>query len=170
MSGAIASSASIAAVAAFVYREARLLDDFALEEWLTLFTADGIYWVPIDDAKPVASNAALIYDDTLRREERVHHQLHISTISQSPRSRTVHAVSNVEIVRRDGDALIVRSVQVIYEMRTGDFRQIGLGEVRANIATVEHVLHPSDDTFKIASKKVLLIDRDAQLRNLTFLL
>lgn len=170
MSAALASANVIDAVTAFVYREARLLDEFQLEEWLTLFAEDGIYWVPIDDAKPVESNAALIYDDPLRREERVHHQLHISTISQSPRSRTVHAVSNVEIVRRDGDALVVRSVQVIYEMRTGDFRQIGLGEVRANVATVEHVLRAFNDTFKIAGKKVLLIDRDAQLRNLTFLL
>ncbi len=165
-----ATALSQDAVAAFLYREARLLDDFQLEEWLTLFDDDGIYWIPIDDTKPVEGNAALVYDTPLRREERVHHLLHISFIAQSPRSRTIHVVSNVEVVKSDGATLVVRSNQVVYEMRTGDFRQLGLGEVRANVAAVEHTLRVCDDTFKIAAKKVLLIDRDAQLRNLTFLL
>ena len=34
-------------VQAFLYREARLLDEGLLEEWLSLFTDDGEYIMPI---------------------------------------------------------------------------------------------------------------------------
>ena len=60
----------------FLYKEAELLDDLRLEEWLRLFTADGLYWVPIDEALPADVTASIVRDDSLRREERVFHLLH----------------------------------------------------------------------------------------------
>jgi len=153
----------------FLYREARLLDTWQLEEWLNLFTEDGIYWVPIDDAKPATRNTSIIHDTALRREERVYHLLNHRFASQTPRSRTVHIISNVETEPAGSDEFIVRSNQVIYEVRSGDFRQIGLWDVRPLIATVEHHMRLSGGTPKIASKKVLLIDRDMVQRNLTFI-
>jgi ethylbenzene dioxygenase subunit beta len=63
----------------------------------------------------------------------------------------------------------VRSTQVVYEMRTGDFSQVGLGEVQSVVATVEHLLRPVDGRMKIARKKILLINRDAWHGNLMFL-
>ena len=44
------------AVAAFLYREARLADEARYAEWLALWTEDGVYWVPATtdpDANPV---------------------------------------------------------------------------------------------------------------------
>ena len=32
----------------FVVREARLLDQQRLEDWLDLFTEDGRYWMPVE--------------------------------------------------------------------------------------------------------------------------
>ena len=32
----------------FVIREARMLDERQYEEWLELFTEDGIYWMPLE--------------------------------------------------------------------------------------------------------------------------
>ena len=32
----------------FVIHEARLIDQHRLEEWLDLFTDDGIYWMPLE--------------------------------------------------------------------------------------------------------------------------
>ncbi len=32
----------------FVIREARMLDEEKFEEWLDLFTEDGIYWMPLE--------------------------------------------------------------------------------------------------------------------------
>ena len=33
----------------FLYHEADLLDRREFDQWLTLFTEDGIYWLPMDD-------------------------------------------------------------------------------------------------------------------------
>ena len=154
----------------FLCLEARLLDDGELERWLELFTPEGVYWVPIDDTKPTQWNSSLVWDDRLRREERVYHLLHVPFPSQSPRSRTIHLVTNVEVELAVDGRTLVRSNQVIYEARRGDFRQVGLGEVRALVARVEHILERGPATPLIAQKKVLLIDRDMPQSNLTFLL
>jgi len=154
----------------FLYREARLIDDLELEEWLRLFTEDGVYWIPIDDGKPVEWNTSLVYDPPLRREERVYHLLHVPFPAQAPRSRTLHLVGNVEVAAGDDGAFRVRSHQVIYEVRLGDFRQVGLGEVRPIVARVEHVLRRVDGQLRIALKKVLLIDREMSQSNLTFII
>lgn len=162
---------------AFLYREARLLDDMRLDEWLGLFTEDGVYWIPIDDAKPVEWNTSHVYDPPLRREERVHHLLHVPFPAQAPRSRTVHVVANVEVDRDGrgggdggGDDVTVRSNQLVYEVRLGDFRQVGLGEVRPIVSTVEHRLRRVDGDLRIARKKILLIDREMVQGNLTFII
>lgn len=156
--------------AAFLYREARLLDTLQLEAWLELFTEDGMYWVPMDETLSPDDNASLVYDDRLRREERVYHLLRTPFPAQQPRSRMVHMVSNVEVLGVEDGAVTVCSNQVIYEVRTGDFTQIGLGRVRPLVAAVEHVLRPVDGVLKIAMKKILLIDRDMPQANLTFLI
>ncbi len=153
-----------------LYREARLLDRRRLEEWLTLFTDDGLYWIPIDDAKPPAINTSIVYDDRLRREERVHHSLNHTFISQSPHSRTVHFVSNVAVEPAGPGTFRVDSSQLIYEVRIGDFTQVGLGDVRPIVADVEHLVRPIDGALKIARKTIRLIDRDMAVGNLTFII
>jgi 3-phenylpropionate/cinnamic acid dioxygenase small subunit len=155
---------------ALLFREARLLDNFQLEEWLQLFTADGLYWIPIDESKPPRRSASLIYDDTPSREERVYHLLQLPFPAQNPRSRTVHVIGNVEVLRTDEATATVHSSQVIYETRVGDYSQIGLGELNTIVARVEHELRRTDGEWKIARKKILLINRDMPQGNLTFML
>ena len=38
------------AVEQFLYRQAEILDDRRWQDWLTLFTKDGSYWMPADPA------------------------------------------------------------------------------------------------------------------------
>ncbi len=153
----------------FLIYEAHLLDTRKLEPWLQLFTADGLYWAPIDPDDDVSSHVSLIYDTTPRREERVHHLLHNVFPAQSPLSRTLHCISNV-MVMTETDCIRLISSQVIYEMRTGDFTQVGLGDVRPLVAQVEHTLKPVAGELKIACKKILLINRDTWHGNLTFII
>jgi len=117
--------------------EARLIDDWQLEEWLELFTEDALYWIPIDDQKSVDENLSHIWDDAKKREERVYHLLHVRFPAQAPRSRTVHVIGSVE-VEPDGAETLVRSAQIMWELRTGDHKQVGLGELRPLVARVEH--------------------------------
>ncbi len=104
-----------------------------------------------------------------RRVERVDHLLHDYFPAQSPRSRTVHLVSNV-ICEESANGVTIRSNQVIYEMRTGDYRQAGIGEISSIIAQVEHNLQLIGNDLKIKRKKILLMNRDTWQGNLTFLI
>ncbi|WP_420223263.1 aromatic-ring-hydroxylating dioxygenase subunit beta [Pigmentiphaga litoralis] len=149
--------------------EAHLLDELKLDEWLTLFTEDGLYWAPIDENDDIATHVSLVYDTPLRREERVYHLLHNEFPAQSPRSRLLHCISNVRVTPSD-DSVIVSSSQVVYEMRTGDFAQVGLGDIRPLVARMEHTFRSVDGAFKIACKKILFINRDAWHGNLTFII
>jgi ethylbenzene dioxygenase subunit beta len=153
----------------FLYNEAELLDERRLEEWLCLFTADGLYWIPIDETIPTDVTASIVRDDSLRREERVFHLLHTKFPAQSPRSRTLHMISNVRIAETGPDSVKLISNQTIHEIRAGDFRQVGLGTANTLVAKVEHVLKPQGGDLKIALKKILLINRDMPQGNLTFL-
>ena len=151
-----------------LFQEAYLLDRLRLDEWNALFTDDGLYWMPIDPEADISVHASLMYDTPLRREERVFHLLHNVFPAQSPRSRTQHLVSNVMVEPGAGGAALVRSAQVVYEMRTGDYTQVGLGDIRPLIAQVEHTLRQEGGAWKIACKKILLLNRDAWQGNLTF--
>ena len=154
---------------AFLIDEAELLDDLQLDAWLRLFTPDGLYWIPLDETLPTNVSASIVRDTTLRREERVFHILHTRFPAQSPRSRTLHTISNVRVREGEGGRIRVVSNQVIHEVRTGDFRQTGLGTPTAIVARMEHVLDMAEGRPLIHVKKILLLDRDMPQGNLTFM-
>jgi 3-phenylpropionate/cinnamic acid dioxygenase small subunit len=158
---------------AFIFREVRLLDSLELEEWLTLFTDDGVYWLPVHDGEPddAADAVSIVFDDRARREERVFRTLHTPVLDQSPRSRTVHLVGNVEVVGKDerGDVRVLCS-QFISELRPGGVRQVGLNQSRVLAARAEYRLRPTEDGPRMSLKKLLLVDADQPLYNLTFVI
>ncbi|GGX22887.1 ring-hydroxylating dioxygenase subunit beta [Pigmentiphaga litoralis] len=157
-------------IEAFLYKEAHLLDTCQLEAWLALFAPEGVYWVPIAEDLPRGASASIIYDDTISREERVHHYLELSFPAQTPRSRTLHQVSNIRVASRDGSTLVVDTNQVIHEIRGGDATQVGLGQMAAHVAAVQFTLQHDGDDFRILTKKIVLLQRNAALGNLTFML
>jgi 3-phenylpropionate/cinnamic acid dioxygenase small subunit len=158
---------------ALIYREARLLDTLRLEEWLTLFTSDGVYWLPMEDGDvaDAATSISIVYDDTDRRAERVNRTLHTPVLDQNPRSRTMHVVANVEIDGADerGDTRVLCN-QVIGENRPGGDGQIGLNGTRVLLARCEYRLRAGGDGWRISMKKMLLLNADQPIYNLTFLL
>ena len=156
----------------FLYMEARLLDEDRLEEWLTLFTAEGIYWLPIDEEDDPERQASVIYDDPLQREKRVHQLRQGARYSQLPASRTIHYLSNVEVEPGPDGEVNLRCNVLILELRPGDHQAIqkGLGNQRALAGRCLYRLVSQEGSWRIALKKVLLIDRDMPLYNLTFVL
>jgi 3-phenylpropionate/cinnamic acid dioxygenase small subunit len=153
-----------------LFHEARLLDEMRLEEWLELFTEDGLYWLPINENKEPGEDTSLIYDLTVRRQERVYRLLSTPVPSQSPPSETVHCVTNVAVENgsEDGEAR-VHSIQLIYESRVGDYTQVGLGEQRCFVGRCEHRFRYEDGRWRIALKKLVLLNREASIPNLTFM-
>jgi benzoate/toluate 1,2-dioxygenase beta subunit len=154
----------------FLYLEAQLLDERRLEEWLDLFMPDGLYWLPIDPDSAPEQKLSLVYDNDLRRRERVWRLMNTQAPSQTPRSHTQHVVGNVRLVEASADRVLVRSAQIVAELRGGDYRQPGLGVQENFAADCTHTLVRQNGAWRIALKKMVLLNRDVAIENLSFLL
>jgi benzoate/toluate 1,2-dioxygenase beta subunit len=145
----------------FLFHEAKLIDEHHYDEWLGLWTEDGLYWVPCntDDADP-ARQAMIIYDNRARLGERIYRLTSGAAWAQQPRSRTRRLISNVE-VRQNESGYLVESNCIIAELRRSK------QDIFA--ARMLHTLRPAGESFRIALKKVLLLNNDEPIDNLTFL-
>jgi p-cumate 2,3-dioxygenase beta subunit len=135
----------------FLFREAELLDEWRLPEWLALFTEDAIYHVPATDLPANASpDNSLFYvaDDRFRLSERVKRLMKRTAHAEFPHSRTRHLVGNVRVRERSGDELIVGSAFVVY--RTKD------GVTDTYFGSSRHRLISLDGSFRIKEKRCLL--------------
>jgi benzoate/toluate 1,2-dioxygenase subunit beta len=145
----------------FLFYEAKLIDEHLYDEWLGLWTEDGLYWVPCntDDADP-ARQAMIIYDNRARLGERIYRLTSGAAWAQQPRSRTRRLISNVEVRLNEG-GYVVESNCIIAELRRSK------QDIFA--ARMLHTLRPAGESFRIALKKVLLLNNDEPIDNLTFL-
>jgi ethylbenzene dioxygenase subunit beta len=154
---------------AFLVEEARMLDEGLFEDWLNLFSPDGVYWLPIVDDSDPTREPSLIHDNAKAREQRVYALTHSAHYAQRPPSRTVRFISNIQVESgANGDEVAVRSNLLVLEVRPGDRQQVGLAQQRFIGAQCEHRLQHRG-AWKIVLKKVLLADRDVPLLNLTFI-
>ena len=142
-------------LAAFVLREARLLDERRFAEWLALFADDGVYWVPTRPEQGSPQEALSLFYETrallamrVARLERP--DMHV----QTPPSRTVHHVSAIEIL----DNLEIRSALIVAEWRAGEARWFA--------GRVTHQLRREAAGLRIVLKRVDLIDSEAPHRAL----
>jgi benzoate/toluate 1,2-dioxygenase subunit beta len=147
----------------FLYREARLMDENAYEEWLSLWAAENIcYWVPssADETDP-GEQISIIYDNRKRLEARIKRLASGYAFAQDPKSRMRRIISNVEI-----DEAVDGTVTTWSNFALGEFRR---GKQDVFVGRTMHKLRPEGDSFKILLKKVLLINSDGYIDNLTFL-
>ena len=141
----------------FLYREALLLDEHRYEEWLSLWTDDAIYWVPLgaemDDPQRTLS---IIYDDRSKLGDRVTYLREGSTSVQArPELRRI--VSNIEMATDE-----VASNFLLVEVR-GNAQHVWSGRSL-------HRLRREGGALKIQFKKVLLVNRAQPMPILQFLL
>lgn len=156
-------SHDLAAVSAFLFREARLMDGHAYEEWLSLWEQDAHYWVPAnDDDYDTAVHVSLVNEDRIGIENRVIRLTSGAHYAQDPPSRLSRVVGNVEIAAADGAEVIVLSTFNITAMRRSRL------DIFAGTAT--HRLRLVDGAYRIVSKKILLVNNDEVINNLTFLI
>jgi 3-phenylpropionate/cinnamic acid dioxygenase small subunit len=155
---------SVDRVAAFLYREARLMDEHRYQEWLTLWeSSDTLYWVPCndDDIDP-RRQVSIIYDDHDRLVQRVERLLSGTVLALQPVPKMRRIVSNIETEQEAPDVIAVRSNFILATARAG--RQ----ELWAGQAL--HRLRMRDGTHRILSKKVLLNNSDQEIPLLQFLI
>jgi 3-phenylpropionate/cinnamic acid dioxygenase small subunit len=145
-------------------REARLLDQLRYEDWLRLYTAECIYWVPsTPKAGDPRREISVMFDDRRRLEDRVYRLRTGFAWSQAPASRTVRLITNVEAFRTDRDDVrMLRSNFLISEF-WGD-------ETRVLTGWAGHRVVREDGDWKIQAKQVNLIDCDQCIRNPSIIL
>ncbi len=149
----------------FVVREARLLDEKRFDEWLTLFTEDGYYWVPLAHGQtdPVL-HTSLAYEDRLLLQLRVERLKSPRAFSQQPPSRCHHLLQTPEVESMDAaaNAYVTRTQFLYTEAR--------LDEVQQYAGTAFHSLRVVDGALKIVLKRVNLLNCDAALPSIQLFL
>jgi len=155
---------SVDRVAAFLYREARLMDEHRYQEWLTLWeSSDTLYWVPCndDDIDP-RRQVSIIYDDHDRLVQRVERLVSGTVLALQPVPKMRRIVSNIETEQEAPDVIAVRSNFILASARAGR-QELWAGQTL-------HRLRLRDGMHRILSKKVLLNNSDQEIPLLQFLI
>ena len=147
----------------FIYHEADLMDEHRYDEWLALWTDDALYWVPSggDDIDP-KREISLIYDDRVRLQVRITRLKSGFAHAQEPKSRMRRVVSNIVTQEAKNGDIVVFSNFLLTELRRGKQDTFAGRTI--------HRLRPDNGSFRLASKKVLLVNNDEHIDNLTFLI
>ncbi len=160
---------TLLSVQAFLYQEARLLDEGELEKWLSLFADDGSYLLPIKDGP--APEPAIIRDSRARIEERVFRLTHTLAHSQLPASRTQHDLTNIELLSwKDVNEVEVACNLTVHELRPGNPFQAGLATPRSLHGRCRYRLIQDGESWKIREKRCELLNREYPIYNLTFII
>jgi len=147
----------------FLFHEARLLDTQRYEEWLELFTEDATYWVPLEQGqKDPYETSSIIHDDRTLLELRVKQIRHPRAHARQPLARTVHQVGNVSILTDTAAEVRVASALTVVEFRNE--------KQHVYAALVEHRLRRKGDTFRIAHKRIDLVNSEGELDGIAILL
>lgn len=147
----------------FLYREARFMDEHAYDDWFALWADDALYWVPSnDDDFDPQRHVSIVYENKTRLEDRIARLKSGAAYAQDPKSRLRRVIANIEIEEGENGEVTVYS----------NFNLTALRRSRMDTfaGRTIHKLRPDGDSFKIAYKKVVLINNDEVINNLTFLI
>jgi len=146
----------------FLFHEARLLDSGKLEEWLELFTDDATYWLPLEkDQQDPLETSSLVYDDKTLLGLRVRQARHPRAHARLPLARTVHQVGNISVRGEEKGEMTVQSNLTLIEFRNEKQRVWG--------ALVEHRLRRENGSYRIAAKRVDLVNSEGELDGIAIL-
>lgn len=160
VSPAPADAALLARVSAFLWHEARLLDERRFDDWLALWTDEGRYWMPRHHGQSDPfTQISLFWEDRMLRETRVRRLLHPRNWSQQPPTRSNRLVGNVHIDGLDADGHLI----VCSNLHYAEYRL----EARQLAGQVFHKLAVGDNgDFRMQLKRVDLINCDSVFGNL----
>ena len=138
------------AVEEFLYREAALLDDWRLEDWVKLFTDDARYVVPSTDLPEGDPRSDLVFidDDIMRLRARVARLNSRHSHRERPRSRTRRFVSNVRVREAGEGELRVSANVLVYRFRSG--------EGAPYVGAIEYILRRDGGDLRIAYRRAVL--------------
>lgn len=106
-------------VEAFLAYETELLDEWRLDEWLSLFTPDAEYLVPTTDLPDGDPERDLFFvrDDYFLLSQRVAALMDGTAWTESPRSTRVRMISGVRAFEPEPGVVTVKANFVVYRSR-----------------------------------------------------
>ena len=109
----------MAGVGEFLYHQSELLDGRKWQEWIDLFTADGMYWMPADPAHEHWDGLPSIFaEDRALMTVRMKRILHPDAWSQKTLWQTSHVLGNIRLVGQPAPGeLLVQSRFHMMEVR-----------------------------------------------------
>jgi 3-phenylpropionate/cinnamic acid dioxygenase small subunit len=144
--------------AAFLFQEARHLDRHEWDAWVAMYREDAVYWLPAwrdeyeTTADPQTEVSLIFHNARLGLEERIARIESRKSITALPLPRTVHQIGNVEL-RAVSPAYIETEATFavhVYDPRTA--------KEHTHFGRYEHVLSRESDTWRIAKKKIILVN------------
>ena len=138
----------------FLYAQSELLDTKQWQAWIDLFTEDGIYWMPpAPHYKTWDGQPAIFAEDRNLMTVRMNRVLHPDAWSQKPLWETNHVVSNVQVQKGKGGALVVKSRFHMLELRRDDVRHFA--------GSYEHHLVKKKNRYAIKLQRVDMANAQA---------
>ena len=123
-------------VQTLLFRQAAMLDAKRWDEWMGLFSDDGVYWMPATpEQTDWASQPSIFAEDRLLMEVRAGRLQHPNAWSQAANWSTNHIVGNVMIEHADDHALEVYSRFHMLELRRDNVRHFA-GSYRHSLVRV----------------------------------
>jgi benzoate/toluate 1,2-dioxygenase beta subunit len=148
-------------VQAFLFHEARLLDERRLGEWLELYAPEAEYWVPYAwEQKDPKEHVSLFYETVTLLRMRVDRLENELSPLDAPKSRVNHFLSNITVEDAGGSELVARAYLLYCEYRREEQRWF------AGRATWR--LRAEGKSYRIAAKRVDLLNADQDNGHLRF--
>ncbi len=155
------TTALLAEVTEFVWKEADVLDRKDYDAWLDMWLVEGIYILPMGDGEDYENQLNLCYDNDKMRRLRIDRFNRGFSISSAPAADTVRTVSRIVIDDVDGDQIKLRTAQHLIEDK--------FGRQRIWAADVFFTLKKTDDGFKIDRKIAKLLNSGGMLNSFSYL-
>jgi benzoate/toluate 1,2-dioxygenase beta subunit len=144
----------------FLFHEARLLDERRFDEWLALYAPDAEYWVPYawQQASP-QDHVSLFYETVALLRMRLDRLQRELAPLDTPQARVNHYLSNITVEQGAGE-LTARAYLLFVEYRRD--------EQRCFAGRAAWRLRAEGDAFRIAAKRVDLLNADQDAGHLRF--
>ncbi|HEX3480220.1 MAG TPA: aromatic-ring-hydroxylating dioxygenase subunit beta [Kofleriaceae bacterium] len=138
----------------FLYRQSELLDAKLWQDYIDLFTDDGVYWMPVTPEQTEWEGSPSIFaEDKHMMEVRMGRVTHPTAWSQAPMWATSHVLGNVVIEAEAPGEWQVRSRFHMMELRRDVVRHFG--------GTYRHTLVRQGGQLKIKLQRVDMFNAQA---------
>lgn len=142
----------------FYIREAWLLDERKLQEWLALFTEDVLYFMPRRKNVPRRESyreVTPLGDLAVFEEDKRYLEMRVARLdtgmawAEEPPSRTRHLIGNLVVEPQDNGEILAKTAFILYRSHLETDQQLLAG-------SRDDILRQIDGAWKIAKRTILL--------------